>query len=423
MRIIYYSFATVMQSLSSILPSLYLAKFLPVEVYAQFGILYALLAMSTPVILLGQPTAITSILFGNKHKNITNIGRELWLSNTIIFFNWFLLAIFFIIYICIYVDCNYFILIFVALAMASIINLQNFLYIRDQYYIFFGSSLIQLIIVICCLFFYSGLDGFFYGIIFSGLFFFLLINIFCRFKYSYIRATKYNIFRLRNMFQLGWFAIPGTLIGMANTYFGRLILDQLVSLHDLAIYTLASVLGLGVGNLIISIVLKNSTIQLLKSFKVNNLEAQLAVKSGVRIIIYVSFLTFIGYILFGEKLINIIWGDKYYHSVSFILPILIITLMGGLIHLYIQPLIILKEMPYILKINFLSLIVNILFAIFFTYFIGILGPILGVFFGYLFSIFMISNHLKSNNDFGVKPMRPVLFFTTLLILSCSINFH
>lgn len=129
----------------------------------------------------------------------------------------------------------------------------------DEYKKYFLLTFIIGILSIIIIVLYPSLEGFFYGVIVSGMFFGVKLHLMNKLEFI---ADK--VFSKKELILLGWIAIPGMIISSLNAYLDRYIISYFYSLEEVAYYSLAATVSIGVGMVFINALIKGTIISTLQ---------------------------------------------------------------------------------------------------------------------------------------------------------------
>lgn len=407
-RQLFYFFSTILLSFSNFFINYYLSQKLTLEEYGHFSLIYGAIGITIAFIMLGQATAITSVYFSDEKKDSKNIHRELISSYQLIFFSFLIVSsVVFIGWEIKYKnEYEFEYLLFFCVAVLFY-TLQTFfmslLTVFDSYKINFILSIFITVILIVNIVENPTLNGFLIGLILSGIVS-IIFGIYSHYKHHKLENIEANIFKRKDLFKLGWIAIPGMLISSLNTYLDRYIIEYFLGLKVVAYYSLAATLSIGIGMLFVNSIIKGSLITILKALQDNNIATVLKSRKKIQLFfLLISFFALVINYSIGENLIIHIFGEKYKESIPLMLPLFYYTLINGLSHIYAQVLVQKKKLYILVNISIFTVLNNIVFSLIFINIFNVKGIIFALLMSAIISLILIYNYSKKYQEYMKFP--------------------
>jgi len=185
-----------------------------------------------------------------------------------------------------------------------------------------------------------------------------------------------------------------------------------------AYYSLAATLGVGVGKVFITALLKGEIVSILGSLQTNDINSYMAVQKNIQLtLVVISFVTFVLYYLYGDVILLSIFGDKYSNSIGYILPLFLIVVINGIANLYTLPLIQKKKLYLLVMIGCIVVILNLVLNIVFINIFYVKGVILAVYIASLAEFILAYRASIEYFDYLKLPIYSLTSISALIILS------
>lgn len=421
----FYFISTILLSFSNFFINYYLSQKLSLEDYGHFSLIYGAIGIVTAFIMLGQATAITSVYFSDEKKYAKNIHNELLSSyQLMIFSSLIVISILFIGWNVKYRNdytLEYLLFFCISIVFYTFQTFfMSFLTLLDKFKTIFLLSLFIGIILIANIIINPSINGFFIGIILSGIVSFIF-GIRNHYYHNKIENIKANIFIKKDLFKLGWIAIPGMLLSSLNAYLDRYIIEYYFDLNQVAYYSLAATLSIGIGMVFVNSLVKGSIVTILKAIQDNDIDVIIKSKKNIQLIflLIALFLFIINYFI-GKELVIYIFGEKYKESFPFMLPLFYYALINGMGQIYGQVLVQKKKLYIFVYISIVSVLNNILFSIIFINIFGIKGVVFSLLLSSVISLYLIYNFSIKYQKYISFPYLTLFSIAFLAILSLVI---
>jgi len=417
-RKLYFFMATILSAFSAFFINYFLSQKLDVALYGKFSLLFGFLAIVSSIMLMGQATALTSVFFSDEKNTYKNIVIELKHSYTLIGYAYISVSLLLYIYWYFFdttYSLNLFILFCVTLLFATAkIFFTSLVTLFDEYKKYFLLTLIMTLLSIIVIILIPSLEGFLYGVIVSG-FISILFVIKLHFNNKSEQVAP-KIFSKKEMISLGWIAIPGMIVSSLNAYLDRYIISYFYSLEEVAYYSLATTVSIGVGMVFINALIKGTIISTLQALQEKDVTKYLAIQNeNMKIFLGLAIIAFMVYYAFGEWLVLSVFGEKYANSTPYILALFYYVLMNGVSQVLGQSLVQQKKLYILFYISVFTISLNLALSIALNYPFGIKGIIIALLVSGYLNNFIIFYYAKKNFEFIKFP-----YFSLTVIMSLSI---
>ncbi len=419
-RKVYFFLATIISAFSAFFINYYLSQKLDVSSYGEFSLLFGFLAIVSSVTLMGQATALTSVFFSDEKNGYKNIVKELNHSYKLMGYAY--ISVGFLLYIYWYFfDTKYsftlFILFCVALLFATAkIFFTSLVTLFDEYKKYFLLTFIIGILSIIIIVLYPSLEGFLYGVVVSGIVAMLFgVKLHLMNKLEFI-ADK--VFSKKELISLGWIAIPGMIVSSLNSYLDRYIISYFYSLEEVAYYSLAATVSIGVGMVFINALIKGTIISTLQALQEKDVAKYLAIQNeNIKIFLGFAVVAFMAYYAFGEWLVLSVFGEKYANSIPYMLALFYYVLMNGISQVLGQSLVQQKKLYVLFYISVFTVVLNLVLSIVLNYPFGIKGIIIALLISGYLNNYIIFYYAKKYFEFIKFPYFSLSIIMILAVLS------
>jgi O-antigen/teichoic acid export membrane protein len=419
-RQFYFIFSVIVFSFGSFFVNYYLSQELEVSLYGQFSLVFSTIALIVPLVLLGQATSVTSIYFSDEKKGCNNIAVEMSISYKIMLLAFLAVSVV-ILSIWKWGFEEQYAFSFVSLFLLSVLAYAfhkyflNIVVIFDRYKIYFSVALLTTAVLIATIVFNPSIEGYFFGLIASSLIL-ILAGLYLH-KENKELELKSSVFPTKELLILGWAAIPGMMIATLNSYIDRYAINYFLDLEQVAYYSLAATLGVGIGNVLITSLLKGSAISMLQSLQENKVTKYLKVQRNIlTLLLSLALISVVLYELFGADVVLLIFSEKYRLSVEYVMPLFLIIILNGIATLNAQPLVQKKKLYVLLYISIFVVVINIVLNILLIQTLGIKGVIVAMFFATLVNLYYVFQYSRKNFVWLKFPYFPVASISILEIL-------
>ncbi|WP_413578498.1 lipopolysaccharide biosynthesis protein [Bdellovibrio sp. HCB290] len=378
-RNLYYIAFTIVFSGAIFFSNFYLSKKLTVEEYGLFGLIVGAVGLLVPVVMLGQATAITTVIFSQEKKGDKNISQELKSSLLImviagsIVFTFLLAMRFFKIDLKLHYEMAF---VVAALSISEAfrsfaISVANAF---DLYRVQLIAAICFFLILICFVIGQPTVQSYLLGMLSAGIIATGLLLLFSKnYLARYKDRSKY-IFRKKELLVLGWVAIPGMLITYFNVYMDRYIVNYYFSLTEVGYYTLAATLGLGCGNVLITSLLRATTVQIFGALQEEESAKYMKIfRNAEYLLATIAMISLLGQLTVGPSLLRKLFDGKYDLAIPYMVPLFLTTLMSGMVQLTGCGLVQRKKLYIAVILNAIGVVINFCFSVILGKFFGIAG--------------------------------------------------
>lgn len=368
---------------------------LSIAEFGAFSIFYSVVLVLVPIVVFGQPTAVTYIFFRKERSGnevFSNAVSRSFAINLILFFTVCLAGLF---YIRFSLGMNLDFLITFPLLLWSLSAYQifsNLQVILERSWFYLSYSFAHMSILVATLVFFRDIISF--SIAFTGL---SLFSIWAYFSLhnparGLNEPTSNQRVSFCELMYLGAPAIPAVTIGVLNSYLDRFIIDAYLSKSDVGLYAMAATIGIGVGTTFINALSKAWSVVLMKFLQDERYgKFDCMLMRLQRILIYYSALISIIYFVVGDYLVSVFLGVQFFDSGRYIVTLFNSVLILGLSRNIGTVLVQSGRLYVLLFISIGGITVNLAVSILLVQFFGLRGVIIGVvaanFFVYLCTFF------------------------------------
>ena len=397
------------------LANYFLSQKLSLENYGSFSLISAAIGVFTSLFMFGQASAISTAYFSDDKKICRNINKELISSIRIIFisflgFSFFGLLIWHQLYshklsLSIAVTA-----LFAALSSTFQIFFISAINCVDRYRIYFFSAIISSAILICMLFNNASITGYLHALIASSISSIAIICIGFKLSDSIVRGPSTRVFAGKELLFFGWVAIPGMVISSAIGFMDKYLLGHILSFNEVAIYSMATLISVSVGRVLISALVKSNSILLLRHLQDGDKVRCNKILHQIELLFCIScILVFIIYYCAAKPVVLSVFGDKFLPAVPFLLTLFLAVMLEGEMQFMAQ-ILIQKRKLYVLVANsafilLLAIVLNyLLIPVLF-----IKGAVLTFFFCNLLNLIIVYFEVKKDINWIRFPRFIVIF--------------
>ena len=400
----------------------FMSQNLDVDEYGYFSLIISVIGGISSIILFGQATSLSVVIFSDEKAAHGNIKQEYIKSLSIIFISFLIVCLLsFILWKLLYYQNVSLTFLTLILTVSLAISLQLFfislVQCLDYYRIYFWASLIGGAVLIAFASQSFNSQEYFRGI-FLASFLIAILVIFSSSKliFNKEKCNSEIIFSYKDLVLLGYVAIPGMLITAANGFFDKYLLSKFMTLEVVGIYSLGFMVSVGIGRLLVSGILRANSIHFMRHLQQNEIiKAQKILFNSELILCFFSAIAAVLFYTIGEFLVLIVFGSKYSESYSIMLPLFLAVMIEGMVFFLGQALIQKKKL-FLLVLNNLGIL---LFMIFGNYIlipiICIEAPIIIMFIAQILTIFIVYHQVKKIADWVNFPW--YILSTTIIIFS------
>jgi O-antigen/teichoic acid export membrane protein len=189
-----------------------------------------------------------------------------------------------------------------------------------------------------------------------------------------------KVFTGRELIALGWVAIPGMLISSVAAFADRFILGQILSLSDVAIYSLGMLLSVNLGRVVVNAMLKSGSIRLFQGLQgTGELGSKAVLRRAEWSLCALGFLASVVYYAGARPLVIAVFGERFSGSVPILLSLFSTVLLEGMMFFMAQVLIQQKKLYLAVISGGAVLVLNIAFNLALIPLLGINGAVLALF--------------------------------------------
>lgn len=419
----YFIFTTIILALGVFFVNYYLSQNLTLIEYGKFSLIYASMGLVLPFMLFGQATSMSLAYFSDEKKGCNNISNEMITSYKImglsfIFTSVSVIGIWSFFYTIEYTISFVMLFLFAIFFSSLKVYYLNIIVIFDRYKLYFLTALLSLIVLVLIVALEPSINGYLLAVILSSTIC-IIIGIYLH-KSHHKTSLKSKNFSGKELFILGWAAIPGMLVSSFNSYIDRYTLGYFLDLEVVAYYSLAAVVGVGAGTVIVNAILKGDSISLLKIYQKGDMDEYEQLENKINYMLAAfAVISVVTYYFFGEWLVVNVFGEKYRTSVDYILPLFLIIVLTGVIQIHSIPLLQKKKLYLLLYIGIVVMIINVILNLLFITLIGVEGVILAMFIATLIHVVAVYFFSKKESSYLKFPYGVVATIAGLEVLSLA----
>lgn len=419
-RKIYFFLATIISSFSTFFINYYLSQKLDISSYGEFSLLFGFFALLSSIIIFGQSVAIGVVFFSDEKKGCKNIIKELNHSYKLMGYAYIGVSLLLYSYWYFFAAKYSFVLLIlfcVALLFATAkIFFTSLVTLFDEYKKYFLLTFIMGVLSIIIIILNPSLEGFLYGVVVSGIVAILFgSNLHLMNK---LESIGNKVFSKKELISLGWIAIPGMIISSLNAYLDRYIISYYYSLEEVAYYSLATTVSIGVGMVFINALIKGTIISTLQALQEKDVSKYLAIHNeNIKIFLGLTIVAFGVYYAFGEWLILAVFGEKYINSIPYMLALFYYVLMNGVSQVLGQSLVQQKKLYVLFYISVFTIALNLGLSIVLNYSFGIKGIVIALLISGYLNNYIIFYYAKKYFEFIKFPYFSLSIITGLGVVS------
>ncbi len=352
----HYFGAVIVAAVSQFLVNYFLSQKLSIEDYGRFSLVSAGIGIFVSLFMFGQATAISMAYFSEEKKMCRNVKQEVFSALKII-------GVSVIVFSCVGLILWYkwyekelsLMIMLLGLLAALSSTLQAFfislINCMDRYRNYFISVLVGGFVLIGVATLNPSITGYLVAVIASAIF--SIVAIITSLKQAFgvgLNSTN-RVFGTKELIFLGWVAIPGMFISAALGFADKYLLGHILTIRDVAVYSMATFLSIGVGRVFVSAILKSNSILLMKSLQNQDGPACNAIfrKTEWLLCVLCIFATLVYYTM-AKLLVVGIFGGKFIEAVPILLSLFVAVMVEGMMQFMAQVLI-QKMKLYIAVIN------------------------------------------------------------------------
>jgi O-antigen/teichoic acid export membrane protein len=379
--------AVVVAAASNFIVNFLLAHALAIDDYGRFSLLSAGLNILSSFFMLGQASSLGIVYFSEEKKDCWNIRQELRsaLRNVLVSATAFGCAAVAIWAIGYSTEISFVLLLLAILASFSrtiqelLLSLVNCM---DRYGEYFVATLVGGVALVAIAAQLPSLQGYLIAAAGSAMVAIASLVPGVRRGIGGVVDPPRKVFTGLELIALGWVAIPGMLISSVAAFADRFILGQLLSLKEVAIYSLGMLLSVNLGRVIVNAMLKSGSILLFKG-----LQGGSAISSGAVLkrtewmLCALCILAVVVYYAGAKPIILVVFGERFAGAVPILLPLFTAVLLEGMMFFMAQVLIQEKKLYLAVISGGAVLVLNIAFNLALIPLLGIKGAVLALFAG------------------------------------------
>jgi O-antigen/teichoic acid export membrane protein len=159
------------------------------------------------------------------------------------------------------------------------------------------------------------------------------------------------VFTRKELILLGWVAIPGMFITAAMGFADKFLLGRILSLKDVAVYSMAAILSIGIGRVFISALLKPNSISLLRTLQNHDsVGCNSILRRTEWLLCALCVIAALLYYMLAKQVVVAIFGVRFTDSVPIMLALFIAVMIEVMMQIMAQVLV-QKRKLYIAVIN------------------------------------------------------------------------
>lgn len=381
----YYFGAVIAASAFQFFANYLLSQKLLIQDYGRFNLLASGVGVFTSLFMFGQATAITFVYFSEEKKSCKNVRSEVLTSLKVMSFSVFIFGVLgLIIWRNFYVDQLQLSIALLGLLATTACTFQLFFTslnnCMDRYKDYFYSTLIGGITLSIVVVGNPTVSGYLIALSASAtMATMVLMGSLRTLKANGINPTL-KIYGKNDLISLGWIAVPGMLISSGMAFSDKYLLSQLANLSDVATYSVAVLISVGVGRVFISALLKSNAISLMQALqtKEHSKCVDIIVKIE-RLLCTLCLIAVIAYYAVAKKIVLAVWGDRFVDSAAFLLALFIAVMIEGMAQILNQILIQKKKLHFVVSNGAVVLLLSLALNYFMIPSLRIKGAVLTFF--------------------------------------------
>ena len=341
----YYFGAVVASVASQFIVNYFLSQKLSIEDYGRFSLVSAGIGIFVSLFMLGQATSISAVFFSEEKKECCNVKYEVLKALKIIFTS-------FVIFGCIglsvwskwYAKDLSFVILLLGLIAALASTLQIFILslinCMDRYEDYFLSTIVGGVVLVVIVILSPSISGYLMAITASAIFAIIGVGASLKLGLGFELKTSARTFGYRELILLGWVAIPGMLISSAMGFADKFLLGYMMTLKEVSIYSMAALISIGIGRVIISALLKSNAIVLMQSLQNNDelMRNSILLKTEWLLCGLCALATLVYYTLARWVVVGVL-GERFVDVVPMLLTLFVTVMVEGMMQFMTQVLI------------------------------------------------------------------------------------
>lgn len=398
----YYFAAVIFGAGGQFLAGYLMSQNLNLADFGAFSLILSIISSLSALILFGQATAMSVVIFADEKVDNSYIRSEIRSSLMVIFFAFCLVSTLLAItwYVFYYDEWAFSqvsLILIGGLAMAVQLFFMSLVQQLDHYKGYLFSAAVGAVTL--TIFAWTALTPTVYIL---GM---LVASIATGVSVIFFAATEFfqeksnaegKIFNIRELVLLGYIAVPGMLITAANGVADKFLLSKFLSLEAVGLYSLGFLISVGVGRVLVSGILRANSIYFMRYLQRGDfMNASMILKRSEFLICGFSIVAFVVYYTFGEELVMIILGEKYVLAYPLMLCLFIAVMLEGMAFFLGQALIQKKKLYLLVINNFVLLCLAVSLNYFLIPVFGVSGPAIVLFVSYWVTLLVVFYQVKS----------------------------
>lgn len=352
----YYFGAVIAAAASQFLVNYFLSQALSIEDYGRFSLVSAGMGIFVSLFMFGQATSITAVYFAEEKKACRNVRREVFNALKII-------SVSAVVFGCVGISIWYkwyekelalFVVVLALLAALSstfqtfFISLVNCM---DRYRDYFFATLLGGVVLIGIALSIPSISGYLMAVTASALFAVIALSASLKLGLGVgVNATT-RVFDSKELILLGWVAIPGMFISAAMGFADKFLLGRILSLKEVAVYSMAVLLSIGIGRVFVSALLKSNIILLMRGLQHQDSFACNAIlRKTERLLCALCMIATLVYYMAAKQVVVAVFSERFVDAVPILLALFVAVMMEGMMQSMAQVLV-QKRKLYIAVIN------------------------------------------------------------------------
>ena len=362
----YYFAAVIFGAGGQFLAGYLMSQNLNLADFGAFSLILSIISSLSALILFGQATAMSVVIFADEKVDNSYIRSEIRSSLMVIFFAFCLVstlsaATWYVFYYDEWAFSQISLILIGGLAMAVQLFFMSLVQQLDYYKGYLFSAAVAAVIL--TIFAWTALTPTVYilGILTASIATGVSVIFFAATQFFQEKSNaEGKVFSIRELVLLGYIAVPGMLITAANGVADKFLLSKFLSLEAVGLYSLGFLISVGVGRVLVSGILRANSIYFMRYLQRGDfMNASMILKRSEFLICGFSIVAFVGYYTFGEELVMIILGEKYVLAYPLMLSLFIAVMLEGMVFFFGQVIIQKKKLYLLVANNFILLVISI----------------------------------------------------------------
>lgn len=367
----YYFGSVIAAAASQFVVNYFFSQTLAIEDYGRFSLLSAGMGIFVSLFMFGQATAITAVYFAEEKIICRNVKHEVIEALKIICIS---VVVFGILGVSVWYkwyEKELSLLIVLLALMAALSNTLQAFFISlincmDRYRDYFFSTLSGGVALIGIAILIPSISGYLIAVTASAMVAIMAMSASLKLGLGVGVNTTTRVFGRKELILLGWVAIPGMFISSAMGFMDKYLLGQLLTLKDVAVYSMAALLSIGIGRVFISALLKSNAISLMRNLQNQDGTACNAILRKTEwLLCALCVIAVLAYYVLAKQVVVAVFGERFIDAVPIVLTLFVAVMVEGMMQFMAQVLV-QKRKLYIAVINgavllLIAVVLNYLF--------------------------------------------------------------